>query len=128
MAPGTVVIPVEMKRTVNLRDMSATSPLPPTSQESQTKKIMMDLQQEKKRLQMMQQSNSTGNLGNVGIKPPSKPFSHQNQQLDSSQQMNINQRNALQQANSSSFGYFIPQASSFGNLILPVIPRVGPNE
>lgn len=33
------------------------------------------------------------------------------------------QRAALQHANSNSFGYFITQDSSFGNLILPVIPR-----
>ena len=115
-----------MKRTVNLRDMSASSPVPQTPQESQTKKIMMDLQQEKKRLQMMQQNNGGGS--NVLIKPAPKPFFHQAQTVDSSQQMSINQRNALQMANSSCFGYFIPQASSFGNIILPVIPRVGPNE
>ena len=110
------------KRTVNLRDMSATSSLPPSQQESQAKKIMMDLQQEKKRLQMMQQG--TAAPSNV-IKPTPKPFLHQPQAVDSTQQM---QRNALQQANNTSFGYFITQASSFGNLILPVIPRVGPNE
>lgn len=113
-----------MKRTLNLREMSATSPS--QNQETQTKKILYDLQQEKKRLQMLQQGNS--NATNTSIKPAIKPFSHQSQPIDSSQQMSINQRNALQMANSSSFGYFISQASSFGNLILPVIPRVGPNE
>ena len=34
------------------------------------------------------------------------------------------QRSALESANKSSFGYFIPQDSSFGNIILPVIPRI----
>ena len=34
------------------------------------------------------------------------------------------QRQALQQANSSSFGYFVPQESLFGNLVMPVIPRL----
>jgi hypothetical protein len=34
------------------------------------------------------------------------------------------QRSALESANKSSFGYFIPQDSSFGNIILPVIPRL----
>ena len=114
-----------MKRTVNLREMSASSPLPSQNQEAQTKKIMFDLQQEKKRLQMLQQGS--GNASNIVIKPASKTFSHQPQPIDSSQQMSINQRNALQMANSSCFGYFISQASSFGNIILPVIPRVGPN-
>jgi len=30
----------------------------------------------------------------------------------------------LQQANSSSFGYFVAQDSHFGNSILPVLPRL----
>ena len=42
------------------------------------------------------------------------------------QQMNSNQRKALEEANKTSFGYFITQDSSFGNLILPVIPRIPP--
>jgi len=32
-------------------------------------------------------------------------------------------RATLTQAQSSSFGYFIPQDSQFGNTILPVLPR-----
>ncbi|XP_069950126.1 SOSS complex subunit C homolog isoform X1 [Cherax quadricarinatus] len=36
------------------------------------------------------------------------------------------QRSNLLQATSSSFGYFIPQDSSFGNFILPVLPRLDP--
>lgn len=38
------------------------------------------------------------------------------------------QRSALESANKSSFGYFIPQDSSFGNIILPVIPRLTKKE
>lgn len=34
------------------------------------------------------------------------------------------QRSALHGAHSQSFGFFITQDSSFGNLILPVVPRV----
>jgi len=30
----------------------------------------------------------------------------------------------LQQANMSSFGFFVPQDSHFGNSILPVLPRL----
>lgn len=41
--------------------------------------------------------------------------------------LSSNQRSALELANKTSFGYFIPQDSSFGNLILPVIPRLNPN-
>ncbi|XP_068242054.1 SOSS complex subunit C homolog isoform X2 [Palaemon carinicauda] len=36
------------------------------------------------------------------------------------------QRSSLVQATSSSFGYFIHQDSSFGNFILPVLPRLEP--
>ena len=42
------------------------------------------------------------------------------------QQMSSNQRKALEEANKTSFGFFITQDSSFGNLILPVIPRIAP--
>ena len=44
----------------------------------------------------------------------------------SNQQLSSNQRKALEEANKTSFGYFITQDSSFGNLILPVIPRIPP--
>ena len=43
-----------MKRTVNLREMSAVSPQPILNQDAQTRKVMMELQQEKKRLKMLQ--------------------------------------------------------------------------
>lgn len=36
------------------------------------------------------------------------------------------QRTALQAANSQSTGFFITQDSSFGNYILPVLPRFDP--
>ena len=42
------------------------------------------------------------------------------------QQLSSNQRKALEEANKTSFGFFITQDSSFGNLILPVIPRIPP--
>lgn len=37
--------------------------------------------------------------------------------------MSGNQRTALYNAHAASFGYFVTQDSSFGNLILPVLPR-----
>ena len=40
--------------------------------------------------------------------------------------LSTTQRAALDQAAKSSFGYFIAQDSSFGNTILPVIPRIPP--
>lgn len=36
-------------------------------------------------------------------------------------------RTALQNAQAVSFGYFVGQDSSFGNLILPVLPRFDTN-
>jgi len=36
------------------------------------------------------------------------------------------QRTALETANKTSYGFFIPQDSAFGNIILPVIPRIQP--
>ncbi|XP_022919417.1 SOSS complex subunit C homolog B [Onthophagus taurus] len=44
-------------------------------------------------------------------------------QTDQQHSMNSAQRGALQTANAQSTGYFISQDSSFGNLILPVLPR-----
>jgi len=38
------------------------------------------------------------------------------------------QRSALESANKTSFGYFITQDSSFGNIILPVVPRLQPRK
>ena len=47
---------------------------------------------------------------------------------DSPQILSSNQRAAMELASKSSFGYFIPQDSSFGNTILPVIPRLAKPE
>ena len=69
------------------------------------------------------------NLTSSGLESPTKStaavFSFV-QHTQSSQHISSNQRQALDQANKTSFGYFIPQDSSFGNIILPVIPRMSP--
>lgn len=39
------------------------------------------------------------------------------------QSLSSTQRSALNLAHTQSYGYYIPQDSSFGNLILPVLPR-----
>ncbi|XP_045469592.1 SOSS complex subunit C homolog [Harmonia axyridis] len=44
-------------------------------------------------------------------------------QGNETQPLNSHHHKALLQANSQSTGYFISQESSFGNLILPVLPR-----
>jgi hypothetical protein len=42
---------------------------------------------------------------------------------DSPHLLPTNQRAQLQLANAQSFGFFVTQDSSFGNFILPVLPR-----
>jgi len=43
-------------------------------------------------------------------------------------QRNARVAQALQAANTNSVGFFVPQDSSFGNLILPVLPRMNPGD
>lgn len=117
-----------MKRTVNLRDMSAANNGQNSlgSQEAQNRKILSDLQKEKARLRMHQLGSGAFASLSSGQRPGmSVPFPPTNTEGG---QSGISQRMALQAANSSSFGYFIPQDSKFGNLILPVIPRIGTNQ
>lgn len=113
-----------MKRTVNLRDMSAinNTPSPIPHQEIQTRKILLDLQKEKSRLRSMHQGGGP-NANSIRL-PMNQPMPSPT--LDTPQHIGMTQRSALQMAHASSFGYFIPQDSAFGNVILPVIPRISP--
>lgn len=112
-----------MKRTVNLREMSAANsgnlPAQGGSQEMQTRKILSDLQKEKARLRMIQQGGPGSGQVRMSMNAPMAAVPP-----DTPQHVLMNQRTALQMAHSSSFGYFIPQDSAFGNVILPVIPRI----
>lgn len=90
-------------------------------QEIQNRKILEDIQLQKKQLLLKQGTvQSAGNqsfggtIGGMGT-------SSEAHILPSSQ------RSALQTAHGQSFGYFITQDSLFGNLILPVIPRLEQN-
>ncbi|XP_077972932.1 SOSS complex subunit C-like [Styela clava] len=112
-----------MKRTVNLRDMSAANNgQMPIGGQDQTRKILSDLQKEKARLRMLQQGGGAVAPGSSRI-----PINPSLASAENSQHIGANQRNAMQVAQNSSFGYFIPQDSAFGNVILPVVPRIGPN-
>ncbi|XP_070562893.1 SOSS complex subunit C-like [Ptychodera flava] len=102
-------------------------------QERQNRKILEDLQQEKKRLRMMQgQPNSfSSGLGSGPMQRP-VPVKDQPGQITlrdptEAHHLAMSQRTALQHAHSNSVAYFITQDSSFGNLILPVIPRIPPD-
>ncbi|ESO98691.1 hypothetical protein LOTGIDRAFT_142417 [Lottia gigantea] len=55
--------------------------------------------------------------------PPTTSVPNPASQLVVETHMTPQQRNALQTAHSNSVGYFITQDSSFGNVILPVLPR-----
>ena len=72
-----------------------------------------------------QTSSITGG-GSILTTPSISSSSGMADTAQTTQQMSSNQRKALEEANKTSFGFFITQDSSFGNLILPVIPRIAP--
>ncbi|XP_060576992.1 SOSS complex subunit C-like isoform X2 [Ruditapes philippinarum] len=106
---------------------------PNTGQERQNRKILEQLEEQKKRLRMQTQpgvppSTVSPSIATSPVIPPIPaqqpatagvpPMVHPDTQA-----MSPAQRAALQHANANSVGYFITQDSSFGNLILPVLPR-----
>ncbi|KAE8632251.1 hypothetical protein XENTR_v10001490 [Xenopus tropicalis] len=84
--------------------------------------ILAELDKEKRKL-LLQNQTSTNNPGaSIALTRPNmnKDFrDHAEQQHIAAQQ-----KAALQHAHAHSSGYFITQDSAFGNLILPVIPRL----
>ncbi|KAM3939390.1 SOSS complex subunit C [Leptodactylus fuscus] len=84
--------------------------------------ILAELDKEKRKL-LLQNQSSTNNPGaSIALARPNvnKDFrDHAEQQHIAAQQ-----KAALQHAHAHSTGYFITQDSAFGNLILPVIPRL----
>jgi homoserine kinase len=105
----------------------------PPAQEKQNRKILEQLEEQKKRLRLQTQQQMTPNssgVGSIGAASASLPLSGSPatvtanpSPLNESQHMNAAQRAALQHAHANSVGYFITQDSAFGNLILPVLPR-----
>lgn len=79
----------------------------------------MEELQKKKQLLLKQGVASTLNSSAL----PVLGFGPTTVQASDGHSMNSLQRSALQTANTQSTGYFISQDSSFGNLILPVLPR-----
>ncbi|XP_034565041.1 SOSS complex subunit C [Notolabrus celidotus] len=83
--------------------------------------ILVELDKEKRRLLQSQSMHTPG--ASISLSRPSlKDF------RDNAEQQHIaaQQKAALQHAHTHSTGFFITQDSSFGNLILPVIPRLSP--
>lgn len=85
--------------------------------------ILAELDKEKRRLIQNQSMNNPG----ANIPLSSRPS--QKEVRDSAEQQHIaaQQKAALQHAHVHSTGFFITQDSSFGNLILPVLPRLEPD-
>lgn len=91
---------------------------PPTPrQELQNRKILEELHQQKKQL-LLKQGQPPPSAPAAMVPPPST------MSLGDAHVLSVNQRAALQHAHAHSVGYFITQDSSFGNLILPVLPRL----
>lgn len=83
--------------------------------------ILAEIEKEKRRL-MQSQSVKTPGASVPLSRPNLKEF------RDNAEQQHIaaQQKAALQHAHTQSTGFFITQDSSFGNLILPVLPRPEP--
>ncbi|XP_034048154.1 SOSS complex subunit C [Thalassophryne amazonica] len=100
----------------------ATNPPGPVFPNKARVAILAELDKERRRLM---QNHSVNNPGaSVSLSRPSvKEF------RDNAEQQHIaaQQKAALQHAHTHSTGFFVTQDSSFGNLILPVLPRLEPD-
>ncbi|XP_043462516.1 SOSS complex subunit C homolog [Leptopilina heterotoma] len=96
------------------------------SRELQNRKILEELQLKK---QMLLKQGVTPNLGSsltatAGSATTTVPTT----QTSDGVTISASQRAALHNAHSNSYGFFVTQDSSFGNLILPVLPRFDNNK
>ncbi|XP_019729614.1 SOSS complex subunit C isoform X1 [Hippocampus comes] len=93
----------------------------PSFQNKARVQILAELEKERERL-MQNQTVSTPGASIPIARHSMKDF------RDSAEQQHIvaQQKAALQHAHAHSSGFFITQDSSFGNLILPVLPRLEP--
>jgi len=82
------------------------------------RKLLEELEEQKRRLQN-QNSSGPSVPPAVSTSAVTTPSSLN----QDTQHMTAAQRAAIQHAHANSVGYFITQDSSFGNLILPVLPR-----
>merc|ERR1711976_193695 len=86
---------------------------PSSGKIDQQRKILEELERRKNNINQ----SSSSSIGNSSSTVPEGA------------QSNNQQRAAMEVATKSSYGFFIPQDSSFGNFILPVIPRLSaPND
>ncbi|XP_041359856.1 SOSS complex subunit C-like [Gigantopelta aegis] len=109
-----------------------------SGQEIKNRKLLEQLEEQKKRLRLQSHggaaaagssAGSTANTPSVPTPPvsqlPPAPVQPPPASIlfTDQQHMTPQQRAALQHAHANSVGYYITQDSSFGNLILPVLPR-----
>ncbi|XP_050513034.1 SOSS complex subunit C homolog B [Diabrotica virgifera virgifera] len=90
-------------------------PQPNAQRELANRKILEELQIKK---QLLLKQGVASTLSSTAL-----PVLGSTTQTSDGHSINSLQRTALQTANAQSTGYFITQDSSFGNLILPVLPR-----
>eukprot|EP00063_Salmo_salar_P028017 XP_014002852.1 PREDICTED: SOSS complex subunit C isoform X1 [Salmo salar] len=112
---------LEICAAVTFSDMA--SPAPGAGFQNKNRvAILAELDKEKRRLIQNSSMNNPG--ASIPLSRPAlnKDFrDHAEQQHIAAQQ-----KAALQHAHAHSSGFFITQDSSFGNLILPVLPRLDP--
>lgn len=94
---------------------------PPSSRQEQANRKLLEELQMKKQLLLKQGVSQTLTVPSITPLSVSTPVI--SGLTPEAHMMSPAQRVALQHAHSQSFGYFITQDSSFGNQILPVLPR-----
>ncbi|BFZ16428.1 hypothetical protein BsWGS_19467 [Bradybaena similaris] len=93
-------------------------------QERQNRIILEHIQGQKKRLQYGHHGSSSSVISPAPRIPSSTAPLIGPSAAEYASITNAQQRTALEHAHGNSVGYFITQDSSFGNLILPVLPRI----
>jgi len=94
---------------------------PSSGKIDQQRKILEELERQKKLLKSASPGTAIGVPSVVPIPPVGLTQATEGH-------ITSGQRSALESANKTSFGYFITQDSSFGNIILPVVPRLQPRK
>ncbi|TKS84288.1 SOSS complex subunit C [Larimichthys crocea] len=100
----------------------ATNPPGPPFPNKARQAIIAELEKERRRLMQSQSMNTPG--ASISL---SRPMVKESRDNAEQQHIAAQQKAALQHAHAHSSGFFITQDSSFGNLILPVIPRLEPD-
>ncbi|XP_010885893.1 SOSS complex subunit C [Esox lucius] len=100
------------------------SPAPGGGFQNKTHRVAILAELDKQKRLLIQNSS----LNNPGASIPLSRPTQNKDFRDHAEQQHIaaQQKAALQHAHAHSSGFFITQDSSFGNLILPVLPRIDP--